>query len=117
MAYQVYFGTLVEENQALILTLLKLKEEANTLEPNEAELLYSMRGSSTPSSFPQVEEPGRQRLSGGGGGGSSSSGGGGGGGGRRPPRRGGSGRGRNNSGGSSGGSSNGGGDSSGGDSN
>jgi hypothetical protein len=110
MAYQVYFGTLVEENQALILTLLKLKEEANTLEPNEAELLYSMRGSSTPSSFPLVEEPGRQRLSGGGGGG--------GGGGRRSPRRGGSGRGRNNSGGSNGGPSNGGGGSSnGGDSN
>ena len=106
MAYQVYFGTLVEENQALILTLLKLKEEADTLEPNEAELLYSMRGSSTPSSFPQVEEPGRQRLSGGGGGN-----------GRHSPRRGGSSRGRN-SGGNNGGSSNGGGgNSSGGHSN
>ena len=98
MAYQVYFGTLVEENQALILTLLKLKEEANTLEPNEAELLYSMRGSSTPSSFPQVEEPGRQRFSGGGDGGN----------GRHSPRRGGSSRGRS-SGGNNGGNSNGGG--------
>ena len=109
MAYQVYFGTLVEENQALILALLKLKEETNTLEPNEAEMLYALRGSSTPTFYPQVEENGRQRASGNGGGGSGS------GGGRRPSRRGsggGSGRGR-----SGGGSNGGGGGSGGGDSN
>ena len=61
MAYQVYFGDLTEENQALTLTLLRLKEEANALEPGEAELLYTLRGTSTPTPYPPPEEPARQR--------------------------------------------------------
>ena len=61
MAYQVYFGDLTEENKALILTLLKLKEEANELEPTEAELLYELRGSATPTTYPPTEEPQRHR--------------------------------------------------------
>ena len=61
MAYQVYFSNLVEENQALVLTLLRLKEEANTLEPGEAELLYELRGSTTPIPYPPAEEPVRHR--------------------------------------------------------
>ncbi len=76
MAYQVYFGDLAEENQALALTLLKLKEEAGELEPDEAELLYKLRGSSTPTPYPPLEDPPRQRPGGGGGGGP-----------RRPSRR------------------------------
>ena len=68
MAYQVYFADLAEENQALILTLLKLKEEAGELEPDEAELLYKLRGSSTPTPYPPLEDPPRQRPGGGGGG-------------------------------------------------
>ncbi len=76
MAYQVYFGDLAEENQALVLTLLKLKEEAGELEPDEAELLYKLRGSSTPTPYPPLEDPPRQRPGGGGGGGP-----------RRPSRR------------------------------
>lgn len=63
MAYQVYFGDLTEENQAFVLTLLRLKEEAGTIEPNEAELLYTLRGSRTPSSYPPPEEPFRQGRS------------------------------------------------------
>ncbi len=76
MSYQVYFGDLTEENQALVLTLLKLKEEAGQLEPGEAELLFSMRGTSAPSSYPPLEDPDYRptRQSGG----------------RRSPRRGGS---------------------------
>ncbi len=69
MSYQVYFGDLTEENRALFLTLLKLKEEAGKLEEGEAELLYSLRGSSTPSSYPPLEDPQqqpRQSKSGGG---------------------------------------------------
>jgi hypothetical protein len=61
MAYQVYFADLDEENRALILTLLKLKEEANELEPDEAEMLYALRGSKTPTPYPPMEEPQRQR--------------------------------------------------------
>ena len=57
MAYQVYFADLAEENKALTLTLLRLKEEAGTIENNEAKLLEELRGSPTP--WPQtiVEEP------------------------------------------------------------
>ena len=44
MAYQVYFADLTEENQALMLTILRLKEEGGRLEPGEAELLASLRG-------------------------------------------------------------------------
>ena len=80
MSYQVYFADLAEENRALVLTLLKLKEEAGELEPDEAELLYKLRGSSTPTPYPPMEEPPRQRPGGG-------SSGGGGGGPRRPARR------------------------------
>ena len=61
MAYQVYFGDLTEENQALLLTLLRLKEEADALEPGEAELLYSLRGTTAPTPYPPLEEPSRQR--------------------------------------------------------
>ena len=68
MAYQVYFGELAEENQALVLTILKLKEEAEALEPGEAELLYSLRGSWTPLVPPPEEHAPRQRSGGGGGG-------------------------------------------------
>ena len=43
MAYQVYFADLTEENQSLVLTLLRLKEESGKLEPGEVELLAKMR--------------------------------------------------------------------------
>ncbi len=43
MAYQVYFADLTEENQSLILTLLRLKEESGKLEPGEEELLAKLR--------------------------------------------------------------------------
>ena len=42
MAYQVYFADLSEENKALTLTLLRLKEEAGTIENNEAKLLEEL---------------------------------------------------------------------------
>ena len=57
MAYQVYFGDLTEENRALILTLLRLKEESGRLEPGEAELLTTMRGSAEPLPPPPPESP------------------------------------------------------------
>ena len=60
MAYQVYFGDLTEENRALTLALLKLKEEAGTLEEGESELLNSLRGSSKPTSYPPLEDPQQQ---------------------------------------------------------
>ena len=43
MAYQVYFADLTEENRALVLTLLRLKEESGKLEPGEEELLAKLR--------------------------------------------------------------------------
>ena len=43
MTYQVYFADLTEENKALTLTLLRLKEESGRLEPGEKELLAKMR--------------------------------------------------------------------------
>lgn len=99
MAYQVYFGDLTEENQALVLALLKFKEETESLEPGEAELLYALRGSSTPTPIPPEDQGSRHRQPGGGG---------------RPGggRRGGSRRGgrHSNNGGSSNGGSNGGGE-------
>ena len=79
MAYQVYFADLTEENEGLLLAVLKLKEEAGTLEPDEAQLLYGIRGSETPTPLPPEEQPQRQRQN---------SGGGGGGGRRGPSRRG-----------------------------
>ncbi len=48
MAYQVYFANLSEENKGLSLTLLRLKEEAGEIEPDEAKLLEELRGSPTP---------------------------------------------------------------------
>ena len=60
MAYQVYFGDLTEENRALILTLLRLKEESGRLEPGEAELLTTMRGSAEPLPPPPPESPMQQ---------------------------------------------------------
>ena len=52
MAYQVYFAELSEENKALTMTLLRFKEEAGTIEPDEATLLAELRGSPTP--WPQT---------------------------------------------------------------
>ncbi len=43
MAYQVYFADLTEENQSLVLALLRLKEESGKLEPGEEELLTKLR--------------------------------------------------------------------------
>ena len=79
MAYQVYFGDLTEENQALMLAVLKFKEAADALEPGEADVLYAIRGSSTPTPIPPEESGARFRQ----GGNSGGSGGGGAGGGRR----------------------------------
>ena len=61
MAYQVYFADLTEENRGLVLAILKLKEEADTLEPGEAELLYELRGSKTPAPIPPEEQAPRGR--------------------------------------------------------
>ena len=44
MSYQVYFSGLKEENNSLILAVLNLKEEADTLELGEAHLLAELRG-------------------------------------------------------------------------
>ena len=105
MAYQVYFGELKEENQALMLTILKLKEEADALEPGEAEMLYALRGSSTPTPLPPEEQSSRQRPGGGGGGRRGSGRRGSSGGGQRPYNNGG-GSGSSSGGGSSSGESN-----------
>ncbi len=43
MAYQVYFADLTEENQSLVVTLLRLKEDSGKLEPSEEELLTKLR--------------------------------------------------------------------------
>ena len=64
MAYQVYFGDLTEENQGLLLAVLKLKEEAGTLETEEAQVLYAIRGSETPTPLPPEEQPQRHRQGG-----------------------------------------------------
>lgn len=48
MSYDVYFGSLAEENRSLLLTLLRLKEEAGKLEPEEKELLAQVRGGQEP---------------------------------------------------------------------
>jgi hypothetical protein len=109
MAYQVYFADLTEENRGLVLAILKLKEEADTLEPGEADVLYELRGSRTPAPIPPEESSPRQRNGNQGGGQGSSQGGGQSGGERRgQSRRGGSRpRGGNpNTGGSSSGGSN-----------
>ena len=75
MAYQVYFADLSEENRGLTMMLLRLKEEAGAIEPDEAELLTELRGSPTP--WPAIaDEPApRQHFNRSGGG-------------RRGPRRG-----------------------------
>ena len=64
MAYQIYFADLTEENRALVLTLLRLKEESGRLEPGEEELLAKMREEAAllpQSEFPEVREPFPQR--------------------------------------------------------
>jgi hypothetical protein len=110
MSYQVYFANLAEENAALTVALLRLKEETGRLAADEAQLLYTLRGSEMPTPMPPVDEqaqagPGAsaRRTRGGGGGG--------GGGGRRGGGRGRRGGGGNASGGapSSGGGNGGGG--------
>ena len=44
MSYGVYFADLTEENDSLLLTLLRLKKEEGRLEQGEEELLAQMRG-------------------------------------------------------------------------
>ena len=56
MAYQVYFADLENENRALTMALLRIKEEAGTIEPDEAKLLEELRGSPTPWPTTYVEE-------------------------------------------------------------
>ncbi len=78
MSYQVYFADLSEENRGLTMTLLRLKEEAGEIEPDEAKILEELRGSPTPwPAIPDEPQP-RQHFNRSGGGG----------GGRRGPRRG-----------------------------
>ncbi len=61
MSYQVYFADLAEENQGLTMALLRLKEEAGTIEPDEAKLLEELRGSPVPWPQSYQEDPqGRQ---------------------------------------------------------
>lgn len=79
MGYQVYFADMAEENSSLILTLLRLKEEAGRIEPSEKELLMRLRGPIPAGNFqyqepqeydePQHQAPRRGRGRGGGGGG------------------------------------------------
>lgn len=57
MSYQVYFADLSEENNALTMTLLRLKEEAGTIEEDESKLLEKLRGSPTPWPQTVVDEP------------------------------------------------------------
>ena len=78
MAYQVYFADLSEENKALSMTLLRLKEEAGTIEADESKLLEKLRGSPTPWPQTVADEPTPRFYGRGGGGGGS----------RRGPRRG-----------------------------
>ena len=64
MAYQIYFADLTEENRALVLTLLRLKEESGRLERGEEELLAKMREEAAllpQSEFSEVPEPFPQR--------------------------------------------------------
>ena len=64
MAYQIYFADLTEENRALVLTLLRLKEESERLEPGEEELLAKVREEAAQlpqSKFSEVSEPSTQR--------------------------------------------------------
>ena len=64
MVYQIYFADLTEENRALVLTLLRLKEESGRLEPGEEELLAKMREEAAllpQSEFSEVREPFTQR--------------------------------------------------------
>ena len=76
MSYQVYFADLSEENRGLTMTLLRIKEEAGEIEPDEAKLLEELRGSPTPwPAIPDEPQP-RQHFNRSGGGG------------RRGPRRG-----------------------------
>ncbi|MDA1215356.1 MAG: hypothetical protein O2812_00590 [Chloroflexi bacterium] len=53
MSYQVYFTDFTEENNSLIIAILRLKEEAGKLEPEEIEMLTSVRGNLPPMPEPQ----------------------------------------------------------------
>lgn len=53
MSYQVYFTDFTEENNSLIIAILRLKEEAGKLEPEEMEMLTSVRGNLPPMPEPQ----------------------------------------------------------------
>ena len=64
MAYQVYFSNMTEENQSLLLAVLRLKEESTSiagwpliqnLETNEKELLMRLRGPIPAGSFQYQE--------------------------------------------------------------
>ena len=94
MAYQVYFAELSEENKALTMTLLRFKEEAGTIEPDEATLLAELRGSPTPwpqtmaADEPQPRSYGRNNGGSAAGGGSAARSAAGGGSARRNSRRG-----------------------------
>jgi hypothetical protein len=69
MSYQVYFTDFTEENNSLIIAILRLKEEAGKLEPEELEMLTSVRGNLPPMPEPQqlrrASAGGRRRTRGG----------------------------------------------------
>jgi hypothetical protein len=64
MSYQVYFTDFTEENNSLLIAILRLKEEAGKLEPEELEMLTSFRGNLPPMPEPP---PASRRSSGSGG--------------------------------------------------
>ena len=67
MPHQIYFADLTEENQALVLTVLRLKEESGRLEPGEEELLAKMREDAAllpQSEFSEMHAPFPQRQGG-----------------------------------------------------
>jgi hypothetical protein len=61
MSYQVYFTDFTEENNSLVMAILRLKEEAGKLEPDEREMLNNVRGS-----LPPMPEPRQARRATGG---------------------------------------------------
>ena len=67
MAYQVYFADLTEENKSLVLSLLRLKEESGKLEPDEEQLLATLREAAAllPQSEYEVPPPPPMRQGGG----------------------------------------------------
>ena len=62
MAYQIYITDYTEGNQAMVLALLRLKEEAGKLEPEEGPLLARLKSSAI-DAFPEGPQrvPPRQR--------------------------------------------------------